>query len=219
MCVKLEEIRLNSKYYPNKLRKIYDPPKKIYVLGNKQILNSKSIAIIGCRDYSEYGKIVAQKFAYELAKRKIVIVSGLARGIDTFAHIGSIFAKEKTIAVLGSSFDNIYPKENIKVVKKIVELGGCVLSEYPLGSKTGKKNFVQRNRIISGLSDGVLVIEAKEKSGTLTTVDFALEQGRDVFCIPGNITSINSYATNELIKQGAKLINRVEDILEELNLD
>lgn len=214
--IKIEKIDINSKFYPKKLRNIYDPPKEIYCIGNKEILNKPSIAIIGCRECSDYGKKVAQKFAYELSKKGVVIISGLAKGVDSYAHMGTVYAKEKTIAVLGSGLDNIYPKENIKLAKKIVEYGGCIISEYPMGIKPEKKNFPQRNRIISGLSEGVLVVEAKEKSGTLITVDFAIEQGREVFCVPGNINSINSVGTNELIKQGAKIVTNVEDILDEI---
>lgn len=216
--IKIEKIDMKNRYYPQMLKKIYSPPKELYVIGNKEILNMSCVAIVGCRECSQYGRKVAEKFAYELSKRGLVIVSGLAKGIDSFAHIGTVYAKGKTIAVLGSGLDNIYPKENVELARKIVEYGGCIISEYPLGTKPEKKNFPQRNRIISGLSKGVLVVEAKEKSGTLITVDFAIEQGRDVFCVPGNINSFNSVGTNELIKQGAKLVNNINDILEEIKL-
>jgi len=204
-----------EKEYPEKLRDIYNPPNKIYLLGQESIFNKPSIAIIGCREASSYGRKMAFEFAYELAKKGIVIISGLAKGIDTYAHLGAVKAEGKTIAVLGSGFTNIYPVENKKLCKEIIGKGGAIITEYEPSKKPEKVNFPERNRIISGLSDGVLVVEAKQRSGTSITVDLALEQGKDVFAIPGNITSINSYGTNELIKQGAKLVTNINDILEE----
>ena len=159
---------------------------------------------------------MAKYFAYNLSKRGVNVVSGLAKGIDSYAHIGTIYAKSKTIAVLGNGLDVIYPKENEIIANKIIELGGCILSEYPIGTKPEKVNFPARNRIISGLSNGIIVVEAKKKSGTMITVDFALEQGRDVFVVPGNITSLNSVGTNELIRQGATLVTNYEQVLEEI---
>lgn len=205
-----------EKNYPEKLRNIYAPPAKLYLLGDEAILNKPSIAIIGCRQASDYGKKVAFRFAYELAKQGIVVISGLAKGIDTYAHVGAVKANGQTIAVLGSGFAHIYPKENKGLCKEIIQKGGAIITEYEPQAKPEKMHFPARNRIISGLSNGVLVVEAKEKSGTLITVDHALEQGKDVFIIPGNITSDNSYGTNDLIKQGAKVVTKVEDILEEL---
>lgn len=203
--------------YPEKLKNIYAPPAKLYLLGDENILNMPSIAIIGCRQASDYGKKVAFRFAYELAKKGIVIISGLARGIDTYSHLGAVKANGKTIAILGSGFRNIYPPENKGLCKEIIQKGGAIITEYEMEAKPEKEHFPARNRLISGLSNGVLVVEAKEKSGTLITVDHALEQGKDVFIIPGNITSNNSYGTNDLIKQGAKLVTSIQDILEELN--
>lgn len=208
-------VTIYDKEYPNKLRNIYDPPVTLFAKGNVDILNDDSIAIVGCRNCSEYGAKVAQKIAYELGKNNISVVSGMAKGIDSYAHIGCLNAKGKTIAVLGGGLDRIYPKENIKLYNDIIELGGVILSEYVIGTKPDKINFPARNRIISGLSDGVVIVEAKQKSGTLITVDFALEQGKNIFVVPGNITSSNSIGTNELIKQGAKCITCVNDILEE----
>ena len=176
-------------------------------------MKMKSIAIIGSRDYSDYGKRVAKDFAYNLAENDICIISGLARGIDSFAHEACLSAEGKTIAVLGSGLDIIYPKENIGLFNKIILNGGLVISEYPLGTKPQKQHFPARNRIISGLSDGVLVIEAKEKSGTNITVDFALEQGKDVFVVPGNIYSKTSNGTNFLIKEGAIPVTNFLDII------
>ena len=201
-----------QKKYPEKLNKIYAPPTKLYVLGNENILNKPSVAIIGCRNASSYGKRVAFKFAYDLAKKGIVVISGLARGIDICSHLGAVKANGKTIAVLGSGFNHIYKR----YCREILKTGGAIITEYEPKIKPIPTNFPCRNRIISGLSNGVLVVEAKEKSGTLITVDYALEQGKDVFIIPGNITSNNSYGTNELIKQGAKLVTNIQDILEEL---
>ena len=212
----MKTIYQNQKEYPEKLNKIYAPPAKLYVLGDEAILNKPSIAIIGCRDASQYGKRVAFKFAYELAKKGIVVISGLARGIDIYSHLGAIKANGKTVAVLGSGFNHIYPSEHKKYCVDIIEKGGAIITEYEKSTKPVPTNFPTRNRIISGLSDGVLVVEAKQKSGTLITVDYALEQGKNVFIIPGNITSNNSYGTNELIKQGAKLVTNIQDILEEM---
>ena len=212
----MKTIYQNQEEYPEKLNKIYAPPAKLYVVGDEKILNKPSIAIIGCRNASQYGKRVAFKFAYELAQKGIVVISGLARGIDIYSHLGAIKAKGKTIAVLGSGFNHIYPAEHKKYCVDIIEKGGAIISEYEKNTKPIPTNFPIRNRIISGLSDGVLVVEAKQRSGTLITVDYALEQGKNVFIIPGNITSNNSYGTNELIKQGAKLVTNIEEIIEEM---
>ena len=208
-------ISIYDKEYPNKLRNIYDVPVTLYVKGNVSILNEESIAIVGCRDCSNYGKEVARKISYDLASFNINIISGMAKGIDSYAHIGCLEKKGKTIAVLGSGLDRIYPKENEALYNKIISSGGAIVSEYVIGTKIDKINFPARNRIISGLSDGVVVVEAKQKSGTLITVDFALEQGKNVFVVPGNITSKNSEGTNDLIKQGAKCITSAQDVLEE----
>ncbi len=215
----IDIINIDSKNYPQLLKQIYDPPISLYIKGNKEILNNENIGIIGCRECTEYGKNSAQYFAYNLSKQNINIVSGLAKGIDSYAHIGNLLAiKEykncgKTIAVVGNGLDTIYPKENIELAKQIIRSGGVIISEYPCGTKPDKMNFPARNRIISGISLGIIVVEAKEKSGTLITVDFALEQGRDVYVVPGNINSINSVGTNDLIKQGAKIITNYNDII------
>jgi len=212
---KVDIISIQDEEYPEILRNIYDPPLLFYIRGNKEILKNDSIAIIGCRECSQYGKNIAQELAYNISKNRINIISGLAKGIDSEAHRGCILAGGKTIAVLGNGLDTIYPQENISLAKKILETGGAIISEYPLGEKPKKQNFPERNRIVSGISKGVIVVEAKEKSGTLITVDFALEQGRDVFVVPGNINADTSKGTNELIKQGAKIITNYKDILEE----
>lgn len=212
---KIDIITIHDKEYPNKLKNIYDPPVVLFTKGNKDILNNVSIGIVGCRECSQYGINVTQKISYELAKENITIISGMAKGIDSYAHIGCLKAEGNTVAVLGSGLDRIYPKENMKLYNDILSKGGLILSEYIIGTKPDKMNFPARNRIISGLSDGIVVVEAKEKSGTLITVDFALEQGKDIFVVPGNITSQNSIGTNELIKQGAKCITSIQDIIEE----
>ncbi len=202
----IDIISIEDKQYPNILKEIYDPPICLYIRGNKEILNNKSISIVGCRKATDYGRKVARDFAYNISKQDINIISGLAIGIDSEAHLGAVEANKMTVAILGNGLDTIYPKENINLSQKILDSGGTIISEYPLGTKPKKENFPARNRIISGMSNGLLVVEAKEKSGTLITVDFALEQGRDVFVVPGNIVSENSVGTNDLIKQGAKLV-------------
>ena len=209
---KFEVIRINDRCYPKQLKNIYDAPKRLYVRGNKEILGNLGIAIVGCRDNTKYGELIAKNLGYNLSKHGINIISGLAKGIDSFAHIGAIYAKGKTIAVLGNGIDTIYPKENAIIAEKIIEYGGCIISEYPPKAQIERGNFPARNRIISGLSQGVIIVEAKEKSGALITADFALEQGRDVFAVPGPINSIQSDGTNELIKQGAIPVTNYKDI-------
>ena len=217
--MEIKKIYINSENYPERLRNIYDPPKKLYVLGNFKILREKSIAIVGSRKATEYGKRVSFQISQELTKENINIVSGLAIGIDTYAHLGAISIQNQagTIAVLGSGMDVIYPKENIELARKIIQTGGCIVSEYPLGTKPNKINFPQRNRIISGLSDGVVVVEASEKSGSLITAEFGIEQGKEIFAVPGNIDNSLSKGTNKLIQDGAKMILSSKDILEEIN--
>ena len=208
----IDIISIDDREYPELLKHIYNSPINLYIRGNKDILNTKSIAIVGCRDASNYGITNATKFSYNLSESGFNIVSGLARGIDSCAHLGAIQAGGKTTAVLGNGLDFIYPRENTKLAKQILDCGGAIISEYPLGTKPDKMNFPARNRIISGMCKGILVVEAKEKSGTMITLDFALEQGRDVFAIPGNIDSKKSIGTNEIIKQGAKLVTEPIEI-------
>ena len=205
-------ITIKEKEYPQLLRTIYDYPVSIYVKGNEKILNGPTIGIVGCRQSTAYGEKVAQYFAYNLSKRSINIISGLAKGIDSQSHIGAIKAKGITIGVIGSGLDIVYPKENQYLYDKIIRENGAIVSEYPLRVKPEKMNFPARNRIISGMSKGILVVEAKKKSGTLITVDFALEQGRDVYVVPGNIDEMNSVGTNDLIKQGAQMVTSHKDI-------
>ncbi|WP_084478071.1 DNA-processing protein DprA [Fervidicella metallireducens] len=212
----IEFIFYNDVNYPEILKEIANPPIGFFKKGNIPDL-SNSIAIVGARKASDYGKTTAYNIAYELAKRDITIISGMARGIDTSAHKGAIDANGNTIAVLGSGFDNIYPAENYGLSETISE-HGCLITEYLPNVKPLSYNFPERNRIISGLAQKILVIEAGERSGSLITAGFALEQGKDVFAVPGNIFSPYSKGTNNLIKDGAKLISNIEDILEEYNL-
>lgn len=216
--MKIQEILISSKEYPEQLKNIYDPPKKLYVLGNKGILKQNGIAIVGTRKATQYGKNVALKMSKELSEKGINIISGLAVGIDTYAHLGCLGSnnKGKTIAVLGSPIENIYPKENIEIAKQIIKSGGCIVTEYEKGSKIEKYNFPQRNRIISGLSKGVLVVEATPKSGALITAEFGIEQGKEIFAIPGDINKLQSQGCNILIKDGAKITLSAEEILEEI---
>ncbi len=221
----IDIISIYDKEYPNILKQIYDFPISLYCKGNRNILNDKSIAIVGCREVSKYGEGATKYFSYHLIQKGINVISGLAKGVDSYAHKGAICGQVdsytqgqdcgkcgKTIAVVGNGLDMVYPKENQLLAEEIVKKGGTILSEYPLGTKPERMNFPARNRIISGMSQGVLVVEAKEKSGTLITVDFALEQGREVFVVPGNINSINSVGTNRLIQQGAKLVTNYHEI-------
>lgn len=208
------EVSMKSKYYPERLRNISSSPKRLFCLGNINLLNyNKNIAIIGSRNFSKYGERATKEFTYGLANEGICIVSGFAKGIDSIAHKACLDAKGKTIAVLGSGLNVIYPKENMHLFNDIIKNDGLIISEYPLDVKPQKQHFPARNRIISGLSDGILVIEAKERSGTNITVDFALEQGKDVFVIPGSIYSKTSDGTNFLIKEGAIPVTSYKDIL------
>jgi DNA processing protein len=200
--------------YPEMLKYIPDPPLVLYVTGN--IPKANAVAIVGSRKASGYGVDTAFKIASELALSDIVIVSGMARGIDTAAHSGALDAGGKTVAVLGCGVDVVYPPENRNLMERILK-SGAVISEYPPGIPPSTFNFPARNRIISGMSLGTLVVEAGLKSGSLITANCALEQGRDVFSIPGNITNYNSMGTNRLIKDGAKIVLDSDDILEELS--
>lgn len=201
--------------YPVNLRKIYDPPALLFVRGRLVEADKYSVAIVGTRSPSNYGRLVTERISGELAKRGITVVSGMARGIDTVAHWGALKSGGRTIAVLGSGVDIIYPPENRKLAQQI-ESKGCLISEFPMGTQPDAGNFPRRNRIISGMTLGTLVVEAGDKSGALITAEIALEQNREVFAIPGNINSAKSRGTNRLIQEGAKLVQSVEDILSEL---
>ncbi len=203
--------------YPADLREIYDPPILLYVQGKLPAASKPRIAVVGSRDASLYGLRMAQSISRDLSAAGAVVVSGLARGIDTAAHEGALLGGTETVAVLGSGLLHLYPSENRKVAQRIAKKG-AVLSEFPLRMHAQPRFFPYRNRIISGLSRAVLVVEAREKSGALITADAALEQGRDVFAVPGNADSAKSGGTNKLLKQGARMVTSAEDILEELHL-
>lgn len=212
---KTNTLNISDKDYPANLRYIYDPPATIYAAGNIIEQDNVAIAIVGCRRATSYGLKNAEGLAFELAARGITVVSGLARGVDSAAHQGALKAKGRTLAVLGSGLNIIYPPENKKLAQQIAE-NGAVISEFTADTPPLPQNFPRRNRIISGLSLGVVVVEAARKSGALITANLALEQGREVFALPGKIDSFASQGTHDLIKHGAKLVESVQDIIEEL---
>src|SRR6202049_3321646 len=209
-------IALDDPAYPEQLKQIYDPPLILYVRGSDAAISQPGIALVGTRHPTPYGMGMAERLACDLATRGLVIFSGMARGVDAFGHKGALKAKGKTVAVFGTGVDVIYPRENKKIAEAIVESGGALISEFPMGAFPAPQNFPIRNRIISGLSLGVLVVEAGEYSGTRITARCALEQSRELFAVPGNVTSRNSWGPNTLIKQGAKLSATWEDVWEEL---
>ena len=191
-------------HYPYLLKQIYNNPENLYLAGNPQILNSKCIAIVGTRKATSYGKKMAYSLAYNFAKQGYTIVSGLALGIDSFAHIGALRAGGSTIAVMATSLNRVYPRENAKLATAIIESKkGAIITENNIGEKLGKDIFPKRNRIISGLCEKVIVVEAEEESGALITADLALEQNREVYAVAGNIASRSSIGTNKLLKEGA----------------
>src|SRR5207253_99265 len=212
-------IDLDDAEYPPLLKQIYDPPLVLFVRGEVGVLAQPGIAIVGTRHPTPYGIGMAERLACDLAARSLIILSGMARGIDSCAHRGAIHAKGKTVAIFGTGIDVIYPRENKRIADSILSLGGALVSEFPMGSFAAPQNFPIRNRIISGMSMGVLVVEAGEYSGTRITARNALEQGRELFAVPGNVTNKNSWGPNTLIKQGAKLAATWEDIWEELPAD
>lgn len=202
--------------YPAQLKEIYNPPVILYVKG-KLAGDARCIAIVGSRKATDYGLDIAEKISCELSLRGVTVVSGMARGVDSRAHNGALKAGAGTVAVLGCGLDIVYPPENDRLMKEIT-CSGAVISEFPPGTPPKPVHFPMRNRIISGMSMGVVVIEAGNKSGSLITADFALEQGREVFAVPGNINSAHSAGTNRLIREGAKIVTEIEDVLEELKL-
>jgi DNA processing protein len=201
--------------YPPLLKTIEDPPPVLYVKGDWSDPMPPGIAVVGSRRPSTYGKVVAEQLARGLAECGIVVVSGLARGIDSVAHVNALESGGRTIAILGCGLSHMYPPENRRLAERISHQG-AVVSEFPMATKPDRLNFPLRNRTISGLSLGTLVVEAGERSGALITAQWALDQGREVFAVPGNVTAPTSRGTNRLIKMGAKLVERVDDILEEL---
>lgn len=213
----IKKISIDDAEYPKNLRNIHKPPEQLYVNGAFLDRDEVAVAVVGSRRASIYGLQMAEQFGYDLAMRGVTVVSGMARGIDSAAHRGALKAKGRTIAVMGSGHGDIYPSENVELYKEIAKTG-AVVTEYENDAAPEPWHFPQRNRIISGLSLGVLVVEAARNSGALITAELAAEQGRDVFALPGKISSATSSGTNELIKDGAKLVQTVDDILEELSI-
>ncbi|MEZ4667477.1 MAG: DNA-processing protein DprA [Anaerolineae bacterium] len=210
-------VTIADAHYPNNLRKLTDAPPVLYIKGSLQPEDERALSIVGTRKSSAYGRDAAHYFAKALAEHGITITSGLAHGIDSVAHRGAIDGKGRTFAVLGCGVDRVYPPSNEKLAHEITQ-NGAIISEFPLGTPPEARNFPRRNRIISGLGLGVLVIEAPEKSGAIITASVAAEQGREVFAIPGNIFNPSSTGTNRLIQDGAKLVLTVNDILDEFNI-
>lgn len=213
----IRKITIEDKEYPKNLRSIYGPPKQLYVNGTLLPQDETAVAIVGSRRASQYGLETSEKLAFELALRGLTVVSGMAIGIDSAAHRGALKARGRTIAVMGSGHNVIYPPQNDKLYKEIAETG-AVVTEYEPDIEPLAYNFPARNRIISGLSLGIVVVEAAKNSGALITANFAAEQGRTVFAVPGKVSSNTSNGANELIKDGARLVQSVDDIIEELNL-
>ena len=207
-------LNLNNYEFPDSIKNIQNPPQNLWVEGNIKLLKQTSIAIIGARKCSEYGKRWCEKITKELLEYDLTIVSGLAIGIDKIAHETALKYGGKTIAVLPSGLKNIYPKENVEIYKKIIEKGGCVISEYSPCTNACKENFLERNRLVSGLSIGTLVVEAAFRSGTSVTAKLTKKQGKNVFCIPGSLDNSKSMGTNILIQKGAKLVTNAKDIVE-----
>ncbi len=216
----IKAVAIGDKLYPEPLKEIYNPPALLYYKGRLPENENFNLAVVGSRKYSSYGQMAVERIVGDLAKNNLTIVSGLALGIDALAHNAALGAPGRTIAVLGSGLDkqSVYPSSNRYLADKIVDSGGAIISEFPIGSPPLKHHFPQRNRVISGLSLGTLVIEASRKSGSLITAQFALEQNREVFAVPGSIYSPNSDGANDLIKKGAKVATCAADIMEALDL-
>ncbi len=218
----MKKITINDFSYPKQLKQIKNPPNQLYYKGNIELLNSPGIAIIGSRGCTKYGEKMAKKFAKELSMYGLVIISGMANGIDSYAHLGALDGSKKTIAVLPSGLNNIYPKENTKLYEEILNNNGLIISEYSENEEAKYEKFLQRNRIVSGLSIGTLVVEGGHRSGTSITARLTRKQGKNVFCVPSNLDSKMSITPNRLIKDGAYLVTCVEDIVKqypELNLN
>ncbi|MEX0761936.1 MAG: DNA-processing protein DprA [Dehalococcoidia bacterium] len=211
-------LHLRSPGYPSQLREIYDPPSVIYIKGDITGSEDRSVAVVGSRRATQYGREMARRLSYDLAAAGVTVISGLARGIDGIAHQSALESGGRTMAVMGGGLDRIYPPEHTQLVERIVERNGAIITEYPLGMRPQAQHFPRRNRVISGLCSGVLVVEANMKSGALLTVKWALDQNREVFAVPGSALSPNSEGPNWLIQQGAKLVVSYRDVIEELNI-
>lgn len=205
--------KLEKQELPEKLRNIKNPPNQLYCIGNKELLYEESFGIVGTRKITKYGKQACREFAKELTLRDISVISGMAKGTDSVAHETTLDYDGRTIAVLGTGLENIFPPENIKLFERIVSNNGLVISEYENHVERSKERFPERNRIVAGLSEGLLVVEATHRSGTSITARFAKEQGKEVFAVPGRIYDKHSEGTNSLVKQGARLVTNIEDIL------
>jgi len=214
----IKVITIEDKKYPKLLKEVDIAPFILFVKGKVEILNENCLAVVGTRKITEYGKSAVKKLVRDLVKENLVIVSGLARGVDSWAHRVCLGNKGKTIAVLGHGLDRIYPRENIRLAEEIVKSGGALVSEYPVNYSINRGNFPARNRIVAGMSLGVLIIEGAHRSGTKITANWAADFGREVMAVPGPINSQQSQAPADLIKQGAKLVNSAEDVMEELRI-
>lgn len=211
---KIREINFNDEIYPEKLRKIKNPPLKLYAMGNVALLEKPSLAIVGTRHITEYGRKNCRDFAQEITQKDIPIVSGMAIGTDTVAHETALEFGGETIAVLAGGFEHIFPKENLKLFEQIIDRNGLVVTEYFPNSKVKSERFLERNRIVSGLSEGILVIEAAYRSGTSVTAKYAYSQGKVVMALPGRLDNSYGVGVNKLIQEGAKLVTNIEDVLQ-----
>ena len=208
----IKQLNFFDEKYPENLKNIYDPPITLFYKGHVDLLNTRSVSIIGSRNATKYGFETAYKIGNECARANLTVVSGMARGVDTMAHKGALNQKGNTIAIVGCGLDRVYPPENTSLFNDIA-MNGLIVSEYVVGTKIQPGNFPARNRIISAISNDLIVVEATEKSGALITVDYALEQGKNIYAVPGNIDSYKSKGTNELIKNGAFVYTSIKDIL------
>jgi len=221
-AAKIKQVSLAEENYPSLLKEISGPPKEIFYLGDfldSSLMSSPKVAIVGTRKATALGRAIAKDMAQKFAQKGIIVVSGLAMGIDTAAHEGALAGNGKTIAVLACGLDSIYPRQNENLARGIIENGGAVISEYPAGTEAFKNHFLERNRIVSGLSIATIVIEAPRESGALVTARLAAEQGREVFVAPGPINHPNYFGSHKLIRDGARLINSIEDIFEDLGME
>jgi len=214
----IKVITIEDERYPKLLKEVDIAPFILFVKGRVDILSENCLAVVGTRKITDYGKSAVKKLVRDLVKENLVIVSGLARGVDSWAHRVCLGNKGKTVAVLGHGLDRIYPRENIRLAEEIVKSGGALVSEYPVNYSISKGNFPARNRIVAGMSLGVLIIEGAHRSGTKITANWAVDFNREVMAVPGPINSQQSQAPADLIKQGAKLVNSAEDVMEELNI-
>lgn len=210
----MQKINSKNTLFPNKLKQIYQPPKELFVMGEiKDLFNKPTLAVVGSRKASPYGRLVTEKLVKAVASRGVAIVSGLAIGIDSIAHQAAIDSGGQTIAVLPCGLDEVYPRSHLSLAKSIIKSGGLVISEYPPHTQAFKQHFIARNRLIAGLSDAILLTEAAIKSGSLHTANFGLEAGKDIFAVPGSINSPTSEGCNNLIKNGAGVITNSDDLL------